>query len=429
MTRRLLKPALIVVAATAMLIGSALPAWAAQNITITWVRHAQSTANADGIIDTTVPGPGLTVPKGVDQAVAVAAGLAAGLPDGIFVSDMIRTGETAAPLVALTGIPPVTIGGFREIAAGILEGLPGTPGILYDITNLLYTIPVALWSLGARSIPTPFGEDGNSFNARVNDALATVYASGASNAVIFSHGATIQAWTLMNTVNPVLRAPLGNTDTVVVTGNPEDGWTLQSWDEEPVAATPDLPTKLFLDVRDLIVAPQTAVYNVVQSLNYSQWFTDGSSLVALVAAIRDGVVQVITAGVDFVQSVIRDITGAFGGGAAASVVTPGVVTPGVSAAASQALPAPAPAASEPSTAAAAVSVAVPDRTPRKSSAAMPSADLAAADQSSADRPGASARSTRAGIAQRDAAPDAASASSTEERPAAPSAARKARAAA
>lgn len=417
MTRRLLKPVLIFLAAIAMLVASALPAWAAQNITITWVRHAQSTANANGIIDTTVPGPGLTVPTGVDQAVAVAAGLAAGLPDGIFVSDMIRTGETAAPLVAQTGIQPVTIGGLREIAAGILEGLPGTPGVLYDITNLLYTIPVALWSLGARSIPTPFGEDGNSFNARVTDALADVYASGATNPVVFSHGATIQAWTLMNTVNPVLRPPLKNTDTVVVTGNPEDGWTLQSWAGETVAATPDLPTKLFLDVRDLIVAPQTAVYNVVQSLNYNQWFTDGSSLVTLVAAIRDGVVQVVTAAVDFVQSVIRDITGAFGG-----------ASPSVSAATVQALPAPAQAASEPSTAAA-VTVAVPDRPLRKTSAAKPSSDLSAADQSSADRPGAPARAARAGIPQRDAAPEAAQASTAEERPAAPSAARKARAAA
>jgi broad specificity phosphatase PhoE len=413
----LIDPVLIVVAAIAMLVASALPAWAAQNMTITWVRHAQSTANAGGIIDTTVPGPRLT-PKGVDQAVAVAAGLAAGLPDGIFVSDMIRTGLTAAPLVDQTGIQPVTIGGVREIAAGILEGLPGTPGVLYDITNVLYTIPVALWSLGARSIPTLFGEDGNSFNARMTDALATVYASDATNAVIFSHGAAIQAWTLMNTANPVLRSPLGNTDTVVVVGNPVDGWTLQSWAGETVAATPDLPTKLLLNVRDLIVAPQTAVYNVVQSLKYSQWFTDGSSLVALVAAIRDGVVQVVTAAVDFVQSTIRDITGAFGGAA-----------PSVSAATAKALPARLPAASEPPTAAA-VTVAAPDRPLRKASPTRPSRTLSAADQSSAGRPGAAARAGRAGISQSDAAPDAAPASTAEERPAAArSAARTARAAA
>lgn len=44
--------------AALLVLASALPAWAAQSITLTWVRHAQSTANAAGIIDTTVPGPG-----------------------------------------------------------------------------------------------------------------------------------------------------------------------------------------------------------------------------------------------------------------------------------------------------------------------------------------------------------------------------------
>jgi hypothetical protein len=45
----------------ALLVGAAaLPAWAAQSITVSWVRHAQSTANVAGVIDTTVPGRGLT---------------------------------------------------------------------------------------------------------------------------------------------------------------------------------------------------------------------------------------------------------------------------------------------------------------------------------------------------------------------------------
>jgi len=71
-----------VVAAAVLLVVSALPAWAAQAITLTWVRHAQSTANAAGIIDTTVPGPGLTA-LGDSQAQAIAETLKVNAYDGI----------------------------------------------------------------------------------------------------------------------------------------------------------------------------------------------------------------------------------------------------------------------------------------------------------------------------------------------------------
>lgn len=39
----------------------------ARSITVTFVRHAQSEANASGTIDTEVPGPGLS-PEGKGQA-------------------------------------------------------------------------------------------------------------------------------------------------------------------------------------------------------------------------------------------------------------------------------------------------------------------------------------------------------------------------
>ena len=309
MLRRLRITLSLVTAVTGLLGAAAVPAWAAESITVTWVRHAQSTANADGIIDATVPGPGLTA-LGAQQAVAIGAALAPNAYDGIYVSDMIRTQLTAVPLEDLLGLTQVVIGGVREIAAGILEGLPGTTGPLYAITGLLYTLPAAAWVLGARFLPTPFGEDGNMFDARVDDAIATLYASGDTNAVVFSHGATIQAWTLMNVTNPVLRGPLGNTDVVVVTGNPEDGWTLQSWAGEPVSQTPDLLTKLFVDFRNLVVAPQTAVYNIGQAFAYANWYTAGTSLTAIAGAITGGIVSVATAAVEFVVSVIRDIGGA-----------------------------------------------------------------------------------------------------------------------
>jgi broad specificity phosphatase PhoE len=249
--------------AALLVLATALPAWAAQSITLTWVRHAQSEANAAGIIDTTVPGPGLTT-LGEEQAQAIAEALQDNDYDGIFVSDMVRTQLTAAPLAADLGITPVVLPGLQEINAGIFEGKGGL------LAGIGYALPPSLWILGARIVPVLGGENGNQFEARVNDAVAQIYATGDTNPIAFSHGGTIMAWTLMNVDNPdlllAITHPLGNTDVVVVTGNPEDGWTLQSWDGIAVDPDPGLLTRLFVAVRSLVVAPQTALYDFCQGL-------------------------------------------------------------------------------------------------------------------------------------------------------------------
>lgn len=85
-----------VVAAIVLMLGSALPAWAAEAMTLTFVRHGESAANAAGVIDTSVPGPDLT-DLGREQAVAVADKLAGNKYDGVYASSMVRTQETADP--------------------------------------------------------------------------------------------------------------------------------------------------------------------------------------------------------------------------------------------------------------------------------------------------------------------------------------------
>ena len=69
-----------------------------QSIVIDFVRHGQTPGNAAMLIDTAVPGPGLTA-LGQQQAQAIANALAAKGPyAGIFDSQLIRTQQTAAPL-------------------------------------------------------------------------------------------------------------------------------------------------------------------------------------------------------------------------------------------------------------------------------------------------------------------------------------------
>jgi broad specificity phosphatase PhoE len=313
--RQALKALATAVSAIALFLISALPAWAADSITLTWVRHGESYGNIAGAgIDTKVPGPELT-DLGEQQAEAIAQQLKDGGYDSIYVSDMIRTHQTAAPLEALLpGLPVYEKAGIHEISAGIFEGSPIDSG-LGRIGYFL--IPVA-WTLGLRSLPIPGGETGNGFEARVNSVIADVITNGDTKPVLFSHGATIMVWTMMNVDNPdvmlMLTHPLGNTAVVVVTGNPDDGWMLQSWDGVAVSQNPSLGGQLFVNIRNLVVAPQTAVYNVVQAVK-------SGDLTKVVAAIRDGVVSVAKAGVDFVKDSVTDIAQAIRGalpGAAAA---------------------------------------------------------------------------------------------------------------
>ena len=261
LSRRLFCAAATLLAAIVVMLGTALPAWAADAMTLTFVRHGESEANAAGVIDTSVPGPHLT-DLGRQQAEAVADELAGNNYDGVYASSMIRTQETAEPLATRLHQDVVVLPGLREIDAGVFEGQSEDSGL----GRIGYVLAPVAWTLGARFVPVLGSTDGNAFDARADDAVQTIYDSGDRNAVVFSHGATIMFWTMMNVDNPalglVLSHPLDNTSVVMVTGNPEDGWTLENWDGVELAADPSLPTKLFVDVRNVVTAPQTAAYRV-----------------------------------------------------------------------------------------------------------------------------------------------------------------------
>ncbi|WP_169736544.1 histidine phosphatase family protein, partial [Promicromonospora kroppenstedtii] len=84
------------------------------------LRHGQTPSNVKGLLDTAVPGPGLTL-LGEKQAAAVPDALRDREIGAIAVSSMIRTSFTAAPLAKDRGIEPVKLPGLREIEAGDLE--------------------------------------------------------------------------------------------------------------------------------------------------------------------------------------------------------------------------------------------------------------------------------------------------------------------
>ncbi|MEO8814987.1 MAG: histidine phosphatase family protein [Mycobacterium sp.] len=303
--------------ATALLFFGAASAWAAESITLDFVRHGEAGDNL--VINNEVPGPPLTV-DGVQQADSIAHVLAGYGIDGIYASAMTRAQESAAPLSALLGLPVHDFSGLNEIDAGIFAGLPVNVGDL-PIGAALYALAPFLWTLGLYSVPQLGSSDfdGMAFQDRFGDAVQTIYnadtAGGADNSTdaVFSHEGSIAIWALMNVNNPdfslvltqVLKTGelLPYTGIVEIQGNPEDGWNLVSWDGQAVPQDPGLPTELFVDLRNLITAPQMAAYHIWEAL-----LTGDNT--AIMNTIQSGFGDVFTATAQFPLAVISDFANA-----------------------------------------------------------------------------------------------------------------------
>ncbi|OBB11370.1 phosphoglycerate mutase [Mycolicibacterium setense] len=248
-------------------------AHAAEVMRVTFVRHAESEANANHIIDTTVPGPGITA-TGRQQAEDVVDRLGDNNYDAIYASTMLRTQQTATPMSQYLGLPIQVVDGISEIPAGALEGKSQDQyGTAYILAPLKWAglLPGAPADLTATQPGTDF--DGNDFNAGVNGALQGMYDKGDRNAIVFSHGATIMFWTIMNAKNLSMaqkgmllsQYTLGNTDYVVVEGNPEDGWTLVDWNGQKFTPEPSFEHEVGLQFRTLSRQLQQATDGIVQS--------------------------------------------------------------------------------------------------------------------------------------------------------------------
>lgn len=330
--RRAAGAAATTLTACSLFAAATLPAAA---MTVTFIRHAESQGNASGYIDTSTPGPHLTndqvnqnggvtgQQQALDWANAQCPTAQCTKYDALYASTMIRTQETAAPFAAKRGLPVTILGAFdpdnpqrnsgvQEISAGIFEGVPEGDGI----GRIGYILAPLAWTMGLQFVSVPGGENGLEFNERVTNALADVESGttdtngdGEIDAAVFSHGATIMMWTMMNVDNPNLmlfaQHQLNNTDTVVVEKNADGSWTLKEWAGEEVGAA-NYPTQMFVNVRDLIVAPQKAVYNMripVLSLDAEGIVTTGAQ----------GVQDVAQAGVKFVTDSVTDTVNAITG--------------------------------------------------------------------------------------------------------------------
>lgn len=206
--------------------------------------------------------------------------------------------------------------------------------------GILYSLTMLSWVLGFEFVPMPGSTDynGADFDEKWTTAMDTMYNGAMANPVVsdngditavgFNNETAVVAWTLMNVNNPPLAAifnelveslkenpaipgALPNAGVVEFKGNPEDGWTVVSWDGHPVSQDPGLPTELWVDWRNLIMAPQLAEWNVWQAALTGDPTT-------IEDALQTGIHDVGAAISQFPQSVLDDIVGAFADGASAA---------------------------------------------------------------------------------------------------------------
>jgi len=192
------------------------------------VRHGQTHANVARQLDTAVPGLDLT-DTGKEQARALAERLASEDLGAIYTSDLVRTQQTAAPLAERLGLQMVVLPGLREIQAGDYE---------MSTDWQPYVDAVIRWG-DDPGHAIPGGDTGIGFMTRYDDAIQQIASDGHAAAVAISHGAAMRTWCTARLALPpdfFASRRLDNTHVVTLEGDPEGGWRLLAWGDEPLTS-------------------------------------------------------------------------------------------------------------------------------------------------------------------------------------------------
>jgi len=196
------------------------------------VRHGQSLSNVERRLVAVPPGPGLT-DMGRRQA-ARAAGLldASGPVARILTSPLARTRETAAALVARTGLEAEVVDDLRELGFGAWEGRL-VPPMREDPAYIA-------WHVDQEAAPPPGGERLSEAAVRVAAALERhVRDLGDGRIVAFSHHDPILAFYLLVGALPWVGAQLSIPNASIVSFAFEgDRWRWLAIDREAALGQP-----------------------------------------------------------------------------------------------------------------------------------------------------------------------------------------------
>jgi broad specificity phosphatase PhoE len=204
------------------------------------VRHGQTLSNVNHLLDTGLPGPGLTE-LGEQQAAALVEALSSEGIKAIFASTLLRAQQTAQPLADDRGLPVQVRDGIREIDAGELEMRSDSEAV--D----LYVRTVIGWADGKLDARLPGGPNGASVLAAYDEVVAEIESlvSDDQTALLVSHGAAIRTWVAARVAGLsaefAAANALANTAVVILRGSMATGWSLVSWDGRAVTGEQPAP--------------------------------------------------------------------------------------------------------------------------------------------------------------------------------------------
>ncbi|MGH9170605.1 MAG: histidine phosphatase family protein [Acidimicrobiales bacterium] len=165
-------------------------------------------------------------PEGVEQAERVAQRLALTRIDGIYVTTLRRTGETAAPLAALTGLVPMVEPDLREIHLGEWEGGLYRQKVLSGDPVAIEMLETERWDV------VPGAESNETLADRVTGAIGRIAAAHAGGrVVVVSHGGAIgMVLSVATGARPFAFVAVdnGSISTIVVAGN---RWHLRGFND------------------------------------------------------------------------------------------------------------------------------------------------------------------------------------------------------
>jgi broad specificity phosphatase PhoE len=191
-------------------------------------RHAQTTANAEDILDTRLPGHPLTQ-EGHQQAARLAERLAGEPVVAVYASRALRARQTARPVAARHGLAAQILDGVHEVCIGDLEGCqaPDAHSRLHELYRT--------WHDGDLEAARPGGESAKQVLDRYLAAVAAIRsAHRVGTAVLVSHGAATRLAVVALAANvdgsfAAVRL-LSNTATVLLQAD-EAGWRCLRWDD------------------------------------------------------------------------------------------------------------------------------------------------------------------------------------------------------
>lgn len=197
-------------------------------------RHGQTPANVARVLDTRLPGPGLT-DRGRRQAAALGTALAAAHPPpdgivGVYSSAAARARETAVLVGAALGpdpAAPTVVEGLQEVQVGDLEGRNDEAAVA------VFRDTAERWRDGELDLAFAAGESARDLLERFGRGLDEVrrrHPAGGT-AVVVAHGAAIRLATRALAADPTGVAPdhLDNCGYVVLADTGE-GWRIERWE-------------------------------------------------------------------------------------------------------------------------------------------------------------------------------------------------------